>query len=241
MRRTWHLWHRSPASASSSPAPPAWSADRSPRRSPPTTPCTAARGSATRKAREPHEASGATTVRVDLGDGRLRRTCPDDRLDYVLNFAVARSNDWEADFAANVEGVALAHGALRQGSTRSSSAPPRACTSRRGTRRSPRARRSATATAPPGTRRTRSARSRPSRSCSTPRRGLEHADGDRAPQRPVRRHVRMADVPADDGRARHADRRAPRRTVPTYSPLHLVDIVGSLPYLLAAASVPATS
>ena len=34
-------------------------------------------------------------------------------VDYVLNFAVARSNDWDADFAANVEGAASAHGALR--------------------------------------------------------------------------------------------------------------------------------
>ena len=57
------------------------------------------------KAREELEASGATAVRVDLGAADFDEV-PDD-LDYVLNFAVARSNDWEADFAANVEGVAL--------------------------------------------------------------------------------------------------------------------------------------
>lgn len=50
-------------------------------------------------------AAGATPVRVDLGSADFDEI-PDD-LDYVLNFAVARSNDWEADFAANVEGVAL--------------------------------------------------------------------------------------------------------------------------------------
>src|SRR3954468_11139732 len=106
VRRTWHLWNRWPASASSSPAPPEWSADRSPRRSPPTTPCSGGRGSAIRrpgrssrrggarvsnpKAREELEAAGATAVRVDLGAADFDEV-PDD-LDYVLNFAVARSN-----------------------------------------------------------------------------------------------------------------------------------------------------
>ena len=43
----------------------------------------------------------------------------------------------------------------------------------------------------------------------------------------------------DDDRARHGHRRAP--DAPShYSPLHLDDIVASLPYLLASASVPAT-
>jgi nucleoside-diphosphate-sugar epimerase len=57
------------------------------------------------KTREQLERAGATPVRVDLGSADFDEV-PDD-LDYVLNFAVARRNDWEADMAANVEGVAL--------------------------------------------------------------------------------------------------------------------------------------
>jgi UDP-glucuronate 4-epimerase len=55
-------------------------------------------------AREQTEVAGVHTVRVDLGSAEFDEI-PED-LDYVLNFAVARSNDWDADFAANVEGVA---------------------------------------------------------------------------------------------------------------------------------------
>ncbi|HXY93572.1 MAG TPA: NAD(P)-dependent oxidoreductase [Acidimicrobiia bacterium] len=56
------------------------------------------------QARDKAEAAGVHTVRVDLGSEELEEI-PDD-LDYVLNFTVSRTNDWEADFAANVEGVA---------------------------------------------------------------------------------------------------------------------------------------
>ena len=97
--------HRSPASASSSPAPPAWSADRSRGRSPPTTPCSAAPASRTRR-RAPSSSRRAPPRSASTSVRPTSTRVPDD-LDYVLNFAVARSNDWEADFAANVEGVAL--------------------------------------------------------------------------------------------------------------------------------------
>ena len=56
-------------------------------------------------ARDELAAAGATPIRVDLGSADFDELPGD--LDYVLNFAVARSNDWDADFAANVEGVAL--------------------------------------------------------------------------------------------------------------------------------------
>lgn len=56
-------------------------------------------------ARDDLEAAGVATVRVDLGAADFDEIPAD--LDYVLNFAVARSNDWAADMAANVEGVAL--------------------------------------------------------------------------------------------------------------------------------------
>ena len=55
-------------------------------------------------ARDALTATGVTPVRVDLGSSDFSEV-PDD-VDVVLNFAVARSNDWDADFAANVDGVA---------------------------------------------------------------------------------------------------------------------------------------
>jgi nucleoside-diphosphate-sugar epimerase len=57
-------------------------------------------------AREPHEAAGITTVRADLATGDFDELPDVSQVDYVLNFAVGRSNDWDADFAANVEGAA---------------------------------------------------------------------------------------------------------------------------------------
>src|SRR5215218_3607915 len=55
-------------------------------------------------ARDDLTAAGVNTIRVDLGTAEFTEI-PDD-LDYVLNFTVSRTNDWDADFAANVEGVA---------------------------------------------------------------------------------------------------------------------------------------
>jgi nucleoside-diphosphate-sugar epimerase len=55
-------------------------------------------------ARDALAAAGVTPVRVDLGAGDFADVPSD--VEVVLNFAVARSNDWDADFAANVDGVA---------------------------------------------------------------------------------------------------------------------------------------
>jgi nucleoside-diphosphate-sugar epimerase len=48
--------------------------------------------------------AGVTPVRVDLGAADFAEIPSD--VEVVLNFAVSRSNDWDADFAANVDGVA---------------------------------------------------------------------------------------------------------------------------------------
>ena len=157
------------------------------------------------------EAAGATAVRVDLGAADFDEV-PDD-LDYVLNFAVARSNDWEADFAANVEGPALlmercvgidtffqcstAGVYESQGQTPLSESAPLGDSHRVG--RLPDVF---------------DQQDRGGVARAAHRVAAEHAHRDRAAERPVRRHVRMADVPGDDGGARHPDRRAPRRTVP---------------------------
>jgi nucleoside-diphosphate-sugar epimerase len=50
------------------------------------------------------EAMGATTIKADLADAGSLETVPTD-LDYVLNFAVVRSGDFDYDLAANAEGV----------------------------------------------------------------------------------------------------------------------------------------
>lgn len=56
-------------------------------------------------ARERLEAAGVTCVVADLGAGELDAVPTDP--DYVLNFAVAKSNDWDADLRDNAEGVGL--------------------------------------------------------------------------------------------------------------------------------------
>src|SRR5262245_41774610 len=55
-------------------------------------------------ARDALAAAGVSPVRVDLGAGDFAEIPTD--VEVVLNFAVARSNDWEADFDTNVDGVA---------------------------------------------------------------------------------------------------------------------------------------
>jgi UDP-glucuronate 4-epimerase len=55
-------------------------------------------------AREELVAAGVDCVRVDLANGDVG-ALPEDA-DYVLNFAVMKSNDWEADLAANSGGLA---------------------------------------------------------------------------------------------------------------------------------------
>src|SRR3954452_19762115 len=49
-----------------------------------------------------HEAAGITTIRVDLEHGELDQV-PDD-LDYVLHFAVAKTNDFARDLTVNADG-----------------------------------------------------------------------------------------------------------------------------------------
>ncbi len=50
------------------------------------------------------EAMGAKTVRADLADKATLASCPTD-FDYVINFAVVKSGDFEYDLKANAEGV----------------------------------------------------------------------------------------------------------------------------------------
>ena len=50
------------------------------------------------------EALGATTLKVDLADPDGLHSVPQD-FDYVLNFAVVKTGDFEYDLAANAEGL----------------------------------------------------------------------------------------------------------------------------------------
>jgi nucleoside-diphosphate-sugar epimerase len=54
--------------------------------------------------RAEHEAKGISTIRVDLERGELDEV-PDD-LDYVLHFAVAKTNDFARDLSVNADGAA---------------------------------------------------------------------------------------------------------------------------------------
>jgi UDP-glucuronate 4-epimerase len=54
--------------------------------------------------RESIERLGATVLQADLADAESLAVVPDD-CDYVLNFAVVKSGDFEYDLAANAEGV----------------------------------------------------------------------------------------------------------------------------------------
>ena len=56
-------------------------------------------------ARQRLEAAGVRCVVADLGSGQLDQVPTDPS--YVLNFAVAKSNDWDADLRDNAEGVGL--------------------------------------------------------------------------------------------------------------------------------------
>lgn len=56
-------------------------------------------------AREAVAATGVTPIAIDLETGSFDEI-PDD-LDYVINMAVAKSNNFDRDLTANVEGVAL--------------------------------------------------------------------------------------------------------------------------------------
>jgi nucleoside-diphosphate-sugar epimerase len=57
------------------------------------------------KAKARLEAAGVRCVTADLGAGQLDEVPTDPT--YVLHFAVSKTNDWDADIAANAEGVGL--------------------------------------------------------------------------------------------------------------------------------------
>ncbi len=54
--------------------------------------------------RQKIEAMGASVIAADLADAESLAAVPED-IDYVLNFAVVKSGDFEYDLAANAEGV----------------------------------------------------------------------------------------------------------------------------------------
>lgn len=54
--------------------------------------------------RQQVEAMGAKTVKADLADKSTLANCPTD-FDYVINFAVVKSGDFDYDLKANAEGV----------------------------------------------------------------------------------------------------------------------------------------
>ncbi len=187
------------------------------------------------KKRAELESSGATAVRVDLGTADFDEI-PDD-LDYVLNFAVARSNDWEADFAANVEGVAQLMDRCKDvdaffqcstaGVYESQGQVPLSETSPLGD----------------------SHRAAGFQTYSISKIAAESIVQHTATRLAIPTVIARLSVPYGDDfgwptfQVMMIERDIPIGVHPIgpslYAPLHLVDIVGSLPYLLAAASVPA--
>ena len=188
------------------------------------------------KKRAELEASGATAVRVDVGSADFDEI-PDD-LDYVLNFAVARSNDWDADFAANVEGVALLMDRCKNvdaffqcstaGVYESQGLVPLSETSPLGDSH---------------------------RAAGMHTYSISKIAGEAIVQHTAKRLgiptvITRLSVPYGDTfgwptfQLMMIERDIPIGVHPIgpslYAPLHLVDIVGSLPHLIAAASVPAT-
>lgn len=65
-----------------------------------------------REDRDAIEAMGASTLAVDLAEGKLQ-SVPED-VDYVLHFAVVKSGDFQYDMKANAEGVGLLMAHCRQ-------------------------------------------------------------------------------------------------------------------------------
>lgn len=188
------------------------------------------------KKRAELESSGATAVRVDLGSADFDEI-PDD-LDYVLNFAVARSNNWEADFAANVEGVALLMDRCKDvdaffqcstaGVYESQGQVPLSETSPLGD----------------------SHRAAGYHTYSISKIAAESIVQHTATRLAIPTVIARLSVPYGDTfgwptfQVMMIEGDIPIGVHPIgpslYAPLHLVDIVGSLPYLLGAASVPAT-
>ena len=189
-------------------------------------------------ARERLEAAGVRCVPIDLLTGDVSGLPAD--ADYVVNFAVAKSNEWEKDLRANSGGLAY----LMEHHQRRPGLPPllddRASTGRWATTCSPRAIRWGTTTgsgrscAP-----TASARSppRPPPCGRADRFGLPTTIarlsvpyGDRGgwPAIHLEMMINGSDIPV------HVD--APS----VYHPIHEDDIIAMVPGLLGAAGTPAT-
>ena len=187
-------------------------------------------------AREALDAAGVTTVRVDLGSADFDEIPGD--LDYVLNFAVARSNDWDADFAANVEGVALLMercvgiDAFFQCSTagvyESQGQVPLSESAPLGDSHRAAGFQTYSISKIAGEALARHTATRLGIPTVIARLSVPYGDTFGWPTFQLMMIERDIPIPV------HPD--APS----LYAPLHLDDIVGSLPYLLAAASVPAT-
>lgn len=186
-------------------------------------------------ARHALDAAGVNTVRVDLGSADFDEV-PND-LDYVLNFTVARTNDWANDFAANVEGVALLMERCRgvdaffqcstAGVYESQGRTPLSESSPLGDSHRAAGFETYSISKIAGEALVQHVATTLDLPTVIARLSVPYGDNFGWP----RFHVMMVerDIPI----AVHPD--APS----LYAPLHLDDIVGSLPYLLAAASVPA--
>ena len=188
-----------------SPASPAWWRARWRRSSPPTTPCTAPPGSRTPRARDPHEAVGHHDRARRSRELRLRRpppmsptstTCSTSRWRAATTGTPTSPPTWRAPpsswratrastafFQCSTAGVYES-----QGHTLLTEAAPLGD--------SHRAAGMATYSI-----------SKIAAEVLVQHTALaaEHPDGHRPPQRAVRRHVRLADVPAHDDRARDGD------------------------------------
>ena len=188
--------------------------------------------------REPHEAVGITTVRADLATGDFDDLPDVSDVDYVLNFAVARSNDWAADFAANVEGAAQLMARYEGVAAFFQCSTAGVYESQGHTL--------LTEAAPLGD----SHRAAGMATYSISKIAAEVLVQHTAQRLDIPTVIARLSVPYGDtfgwpmfqlmmiehGMAMQVSTDPPT----TYSPLHLDDIVASLPYLLSAASVPAT-
>lgn len=188
--------------------------------------------------REPHEAVGITTVRADLASCDFDDLPDVSEVDYVLNFAVARSNDWEADFAANVEGAAQLMARYEGVDAFFQCSTAGVYESQGHTL--------LTEAAPLGD----SHRAAGMATYSISKIAAEVLVQHTALRLNIPTVIARLSVPYGDtfgwpmfqlmmiehGMAMQVSEDPPT----TYSPLHLDDIVGSLPYLLSAASVPTT-
>ena len=187
-------------------------------------------------ARDDLEQAGVRCETVNLAAGDFTGVPTD--FDYVLNLAVAKSGNWDKDLAANAESVGLLMAHCR-GARPSCTARRPPSTTRRTTNPGPSAPPSATTT---------SSLFPDLLHLQDRRRGRRADDGARArrahhhrpAQRPLRRQRRLAVLPHGDDAGRHADP-GPARRPARYNPIHEDDIIATLPKLLDAASVPATT